>query len=50
MKKSKKYLKIGVAVNIKSKKILMMVKITTDERVHDDSKAFPELVEENIIK
>jgi len=27
-----------------------MVKVTTDERVHDDRKAFPELVEENIIK
>ena len=44
--KKKGYLKIHVAVNIKSKKILSMK--VTDEHVHD-SKALPELVE-NIIK
>jgi len=42
----KGYLKIHVAVNVKTKKILS-VKVT-DEHVHD-SKAVPELVE-NIIK
>ena len=43
----KGYLKIHVAVNVKTKKILS-VKVT-DEHVHDSSKAVPELVE-NIIK
>ena len=42
----KGYLKIHIAVNVKTKKILS-VKVT-DEHVHD-SKAVPELVE-NIIK
>jgi hypothetical protein len=42
----KGYLKIHIAVNVKSKKILSMK--VTDEHVHD-SKALPELVE-NIIK
>ena len=46
--KKKGYLKIHVAVNVKSKKILSMKKVT-DERVHD-SKALPELVVEDIIK
>ena len=45
--RKKGYLKIHVAVNIKTKKILSMIKVT-DEHVHD-SKALPELVE-NIIK
>ena len=44
--RKKGYLKIHIAVNVKSKKILS-IKIT-DEHVHD-SKALPELVE-NIIK
>ena len=44
--KKKGYLKIHVAVNVKTKKILSMK--VTDEHVHD-SKALPELVE-NIIK
>ena len=44
--RKKGYLKIHIAVNIKSKKILSMK--VTDEHVHD-SKALPELVE-NIIK
>src|SRR3954471_23596320 len=43
----KGYLKIHVAVNVKTKKILSM-KVTDDEHVHD-SKILPELVE-NIIK
>jgi hypothetical protein len=38
-----------VAVNVKTKKILSMMKVTDDEHVHDDSKALPELVD-NIIK
>ena len=42
----KGYLKIHIAVNIKSKKILAMK--VTDEHVHD-SKALPKLVE-NILK
>src|SRR6478752_7447032 len=46
IKNKKGYLKIHVAVNVKSKKILS-IKVT-DEHVHD-SKALPELVE-NIIK
>jgi hypothetical protein len=37
-----------ITVNVKSKKILSMIKVTSDEHVHD-SKALPELVE-NIIK
>jgi len=44
--RTKGYLKIHVAVNVKTKKILSMK--VTDEHVHD-SKALPELVE-NIIK
>jgi hypothetical protein len=47
IKNKKGYLKIHVAVNVKSKKILS-IKVTDDEHVHD-SKALPELVE-NIIK
>jgi DUF438 domain-containing protein len=39
----KEYLKIHVAVNIKTKKILSMMKVTGVEYVHD-SKALPELV------
>ena len=46
IKNKKGYLKIHIAVNVKSKKILSMK--VTDEHVHD-SKALPELVE-NIIK
>ncbi len=42
----KGYLKIHVAVNVKTKKILSM-KVTDDEHVHD-SKALPELVDEVI--
>ena len=46
IKNNKKgYLKIHVAVNLKTKKILSMK--VTDEHVHD-SKAFPELVDETI--
>ncbi len=45
-KNKKGYLKIHVAVNVKTKKILSMK--VTDEHVHD-SKALPELIE-NIIK
>ena len=45
--KRKGYLKIHIAVNVKSKEILS-IKVTDDEHVHD-SKALPELVE-NIIK
>jgi hypothetical protein len=45
--KDKKYLKIRIAVNVKTKKILS-IKVTDDEHVHD-SKALPGLVE-NIIK
>ena len=37
-----------VAVNVKSKKILSMMKVIMDEHIHD-SKVLPELVE-NIIK
>ena len=44
--RKKGYLKIHVAVDVKTKKILSMK--VTDEHVHD-SKALPELVE-NIIK
>src|SRR6185437_15077893 len=46
IKNKKGYLKIHIAVNVKTKKILSMK--VTDEHVHD-SKALPELVE-NIIK
>jgi hypothetical protein len=45
IKNKKGYLKIHVAVNVKSKKILSMK--VTDEQVHD-SKALPELVEDTI--
>ena len=45
--KRKGYLKIHIAVNVKSKEILS-IKVTDDEHVHD-SKALPALVE-NIIK
>ena len=45
--RKKGYLKIHVAVNVKTKKILSMKKVT-DEHVHD-SKVLPELVD-NIIK
>ena len=44
--RKKGYLKIHIAVNVKTKKILSMK--VTDEHVHD-SKALPELVE-NIIE
>jgi IS5 family transposase len=47
IKNKKGYLKIHIAVNVKTKKILSM-KVTDDEHVHD-SKALPELVE-NIIE
>ncbi len=40
----KGYLKIHIAVNVKTKKILSIMKVTADEHVHD-SKALPELVE-----
>ncbi|MER5175736.1 MAG: transposase [Candidatus Nitrosocosmicus sp.] len=40
------YLKIHISVNVKSKKILSIMKVT-DEHIHD-SKALPELVD-NII-
>jgi hypothetical protein len=45
--RKKGYLKIHIAVNVKTKEILS-IEVTTDEHVHD-SKALPELVE-NIIK
>ena len=45
LKNKKGYLKIHVAVNVKTKKILSMK--VTDEHVHD-SKALPELVDEAI--
>jgi hypothetical protein len=45
IKNKKGYLKIHVAVNVKTKKILSMK--VTDEHVHD-SKALPELVDEAI--
>ena len=45
--RKKEYLKIHISVNVKSKKIRSMKKVT-DEHVHD-SKALPGLVE-NIIK
>ncbi len=46
--KKEGHLKIHVAVDVKSKKIISM-KVTADEHVHD-SKALPELVVEDIIK
>ena len=46
--RTKGYLKIHVAVDVKTKKILSMKKVT-DEHVHDSSKELPELVD-NIIK
>ena len=46
IKNKKGYLKIHVAVNVKTKKILSM-KVTNDEHVHD-SKALPELVDQAI--
>ena len=45
IKNKKGYLKIHVAVNLKTKKILSMK--VTDEHIHD-SKALPELVDETI--
>jgi formyltetrahydrofolate synthetase len=42
----KGYLKIHIAVNVKTKEILS-IKVTTNEHVHD-SKALPELVENTI--
>ncbi|MDQ6722704.1 MAG: IS5 family transposase [Thermoproteota archaeon] len=45
--RKKRYLKIHIATNVKTKKILSMK--VTGEHVHD-SKALPELVVENIIK
>ena len=45
IKNKKEYLKIHVAVNVQTKKILAMR--VTDEHVHD-SKALPELVDEVI--
>jgi Transposase DDE domain len=47
IKNKKRYLKIHIAVNVKTKKILAM-KVTADEHVHD-SNVLPELVE-NIIE
>ncbi len=47
-KNKKGYLKIHVAVNVKTKKTLS-IKITADEEHVHDSKALPNLVE-NIIK
>ena len=44
--RKKGYLKIHIAiVNVKTKKILSMKKVTADEHIHD-SKALPELVED----
>ena len=43
----KGYLKIHVAVDVKTKKILSMKKVT-DEHVHDSSKELPELVDKII--
>jgi len=49
IKNNKKgYLKIHIAVNVKTnKKILSMMQVTDDEHVHD-SKALPELVDDAI--
>ena len=44
--RKKGYLKIHVAVNVKTKKILAM-KVTDDEHVHD-GKVLPELIDESI--
>ena len=44
--KKKGYLKIHIAVNVKTKKILS-IKVTIDEHVHD-SKTLPELVENTV--
>jgi len=44
----KGYLKIHVAVNVKTNKKILSMKVTDDEHVHD-SKALPGLIE-NIIK
>ena len=49
MKKERIFKNTYVAVNVKSKKILSMIKVTADEHVHDSSMVLPELVE-NIIK
>ena len=48
MKKERIFKNTYVAVNVKSKKILSMIKVN-DEHVHDSSRVLPELVE-NIIK
>ena len=45
--RTKGYLKIHIAIDVKTKKILSMK--VTDEHVHDSSKELPELVD-NIIK
>ena len=46
--KKKGYLKIHVvAVNVKTKKILAMMKVTDDGHVHD-GKVLPELIDESI--
>ena len=45
--RTKGYLKIHVAVDVKTKKILSMKKVT-DEHVHDSSKELPELVDKII--
>ncbi len=45
--KDKGYLKIHIAVNVKSKKILSVMRVTIDEHIHD-SKALPELVDDII--
>ncbi len=47
-KRRKRYLKIPIAVDVKSKKILSM-QVIADEHVHD-SKVLPELIDENILK
>ena len=46
--RTKGYLKIHVAVDVKTKKILSMKKVTDDEHVHDSSKELPELVDKII--
>ncbi len=40
-------MKIHIAVNVKSKKILSVMRVTIDEHIHD-SKALPELVDDII--
>jgi hypothetical protein len=47
IKNKKGYLKIYMVVNIKTKKILSIMKVTDDEHVHD-SKVLPELVNDII--